>query len=382
MKMGRSVTQGFLVAGSLLLAIGLLSGTALADDDDDDNDKDKVKIVKCDKGKTIAKALKKGNKRKPLVIIVRGTCKENVLITRDDVTLRGDKDVGGTVEAANPDDHTILIRGARRVELDNLTVKGASNASGVEGSQGASFAVAYNSVIRENRNGVVVSRGSRGTIEESTVADNSRDGVLVFAATAFVSNSTIESNGRVGINVTQGGTINLRGNDVLNNGEPGFAIGRATARINGGNTFQGNGAAGIAVNQGVLVQFGTDTIQGNGADGIFANDASVSLQSAVITGNDQNGIHLMLHSVLSIGGTSRIEANTFHGILLSLDSGVLVQFPPPGGSPVPITGNGTTPFGGSGIFCVDTESSVAGDTSGVTGNTTDQVDCTDFNQVP
>ena len=378
MKMGRSVTQGFLVAGSLLLAIGLLSGTALADDDDDDNDKDKVKIVKCDKGKTIAKALKKGNKRKPLVIIVRGTCKENVLITRDDVTLRGDKDVGGTVEAANPDVDTILIRGARRVELDNLTVKGASNASGVEGSQGASFAVAYNSVIRENRNGVVVSRGSRGTIEESTVKDNSRDGVLVFAGTAFVSNSTIESNGRVGINVVQGGSINLRGNDVLNNGEiipaPGFAIGRATARINGGNTFRENGTAGIAVNQGVLAQFGTDTIQENGADGIFANSASVGLQSAVITGNGQNGIHLFLHSVLSIGGTSRIEDNTFHGILLSMDSGLFVQ------SPVPITGNGTTPFGGSGIFCVDTESSVAGDTTGVTGNTTDpQVACTDFN---
>jgi hypothetical protein len=43
---------------------------------------------------------------------------------------------------------------------------------------------------------------------------------------------------------------------------------------------------------------------------------------------------------------------------------------------VTITGHGV------GIFCADTESSVAGDTSGVTGNTTDQVDCTDFNQVP
>ncbi len=371
MKMGRSVTQGFLVAGFLVLGIGLLTGTAEA-----------VTVeVKCGK-KTkaaIAGALTQAVPGEPLIVVIKGKCTENVIVTIDDLTLRGDPK-GGEVVARDPAQDTVRIQGARRVVIDNLTVRGGRR--GVIGVEGASFTVKNNSIIRENQDGVRVSRGSVGTIEESTVEDNSRDGVLVFAGTAFVSNSTIESNDRVGINVAGGGNINVSGNDVLNNGEPGFAIGRATARINGGNTFQGNGAAGIAVNQGVLVQFGTDTIQGNGADGIFANDASVSLQGAVITGNGQNGINLFLHSVLRIGGTSRIENNTFHGILLSLDSGVLVQFPPPGGSPVPITGNGTTPFGGSGIFCVDTESSVAGDTSGVTGNTTDQVDCTDFNQVP
>ena len=367
MKMGRSVTQGFLVAGSLLLAIGLLSGTALADDDDDDNDKDKVKIVKCDKGKTIAKALKKGNKRKPLVIIVRGTCKENVLITRDDVTLRGDKDVGGTVEAANPDVDTILIRGARRVELDNLTVKGASNANGVEGSQGASFAVAYNSVIRENRDGVRVSRGSRGTIEESTVEENSRDGVLIIGGTAFVTDNTIQSNGRAGVTVINGGSVNLRNNDILSNGAGGVGIFRAAGRMMGGNTIKENAGAGVAVNQGPLFQFSsTDTIQENGGDGIFAfNNASLTIGDAVISSNGQSGIFLILHSTLNISN-SQISGNSSNGIQLELDSGLFLQTPV-----VTITGHGV------GIFCADTESSFTGVDSGVTGNTVN-VDCSSF----
>ena len=46
--------------------------------------------VDCNRGQKIATALAQGDFRKPLMTNVRGTCREFVSITRDNVTLRGD----------------------------------------------------------------------------------------------------------------------------------------------------------------------------------------------------------------------------------------------------------------------------------------------------
>ncbi len=45
--------------------------------------------VDCSKGQTIGAALQRGDARKPLLLMIRGTCNESVSIDRDDVTLRG-----------------------------------------------------------------------------------------------------------------------------------------------------------------------------------------------------------------------------------------------------------------------------------------------------
>jgi len=398
MKMSRSVTQGFLVAGSLLLAIGLLSGTVLADDDDDDNDKDKVKIVKCDKGKTIAKALKKGNKRKPLVIIVRGTCKENVLITRDDVTLRGDKDVGGTVEAANPDVDTILIRGARRVVIDYLTVSGGRN--GVNGVGGADFTI-QDSIIQENIGDGVRVAGSSAVIINNKILDNGEEGVnVVDSANARIGltrenesgPNTIAGNAQEGIQISNSSAGIMFGNDVTENGIPnrlpGIGCFRSVCRLVGANDIHGN-FRGVMINDnGALFQGqadlpiapNRDTIRENINDGIIGiNNASVRILDGAITDNGRHGILLDLHSTLRIR-KSDIMGNSGNGIQLSRDSGLSLENPV-----VRVTGNGTGPFGGFGILCIDSESSFTGNISGVTGNNPPDpmladVNCTDFNQ--
>ncbi len=384
MKISRNVTQGLLVAGSLLLAIGLLTGTAQAR-----FLFNSTITVKCAKGETITRALTRGLwaqlRGRPLTIIVRGTCHENVTIKQDDVTLLGDPDDGGTVIASDPALDTISIQGAKRVVINNLTVQG-SNTNGIHGSQGASFTVENNSIIRENRDGIRVSRGSRatiegsivGTIEEGTaVVGNRRDGVLIVGGTAFVVDSWIQSNGRVGINVVNGGSVIVENNDIKFNGlsippappASGVAIREATGRLRGGNTIQGNGAAGVVVAQGSLTISG-DTIESNTFDGISAsNNASLNIFNALITKNIGNGISLFLHSTLIIGGNSQVSYNTIGGISLQRDSGLYVQFPPPpepGQPPKPpvlITEND-----GFGIFCADSESSFDGDIRGVTGN--------------
>lgn len=94
--------------------------------------------VDCSK-ETIADALTKKNPDEPLEVIVSGTCTENVLLIRDDVTLRALAPGSGAVNAANAGAATILIDGARRVRLDNLTISGG--AGGIVGRRGASFDV-------------------------------------------------------------------------------------------------------------------------------------------------------------------------------------------------------------------------------------------------
>src|SRR3972149_822324 len=107
-------TQWVTVAVSLLLGIGLLTGTANAD----------VKTVKvdCVKGQTIAKALEREDERKPLIVIVQGTCNENVVMTRDDVTLQGDAAAGGAVVGVDPAQATVQIDGGRGGVLEHLSV--------------------------------------------------------------------------------------------------------------------------------------------------------------------------------------------------------------------------------------------------------------------
>ena len=58
-----------------------------------------TQIVDCAKGQTIMTAVNRADDRKPLVVVVRGTCTESVVIKRDDVTLQGDPAAGDTIVA-------------------------------------------------------------------------------------------------------------------------------------------------------------------------------------------------------------------------------------------------------------------------------------------
>src|SRR5580765_2569575 len=80
--------------------------------------------VDCDAGETIAKALTKGDERKPLLIQISGTCSENVLIDRNDVVLASTS--GGTVRGTDPAINVIVVT-ASRVTIDGLTVTGGRN---------------------------------------------------------------------------------------------------------------------------------------------------------------------------------------------------------------------------------------------------------------
>lgn len=83
--------------------------------------------VNCNKGESINKALTKHADAPALVVEIRGVCHENVVVTRDRVTLRGaDPDDDGIQAVANVEqtDAAVWVRDAQLVTIENLELTG------------------------------------------------------------------------------------------------------------------------------------------------------------------------------------------------------------------------------------------------------------------
>ncbi len=392
MKISRKVTQGFLLAGSLLLVIGLLPGTAQARFLFNSTIR-----VNCAKGETITRALTRGLwaqlRGRPLTIIVRGTCREYVTIRQDDVTLQGRPNMDDGVVAPDSDRPTIQIEGARRVVIDNLDVWGGKH--GINGVGGANFTV-QNSDIHDNDLGGIRVAGSSAVIVDNHIHHNF-DGVkVVESASARIGltqaseagGNTIQYNEQDGIEIANSSTASMFGNTVKWN-QIGIGIFRATGRLYGQNTIQNNSRNGIQVATGGALRQGpsvpiipppdlgtnSDIIRGNTNHGIWAISSFLDIRDAIIMRNGLNGIAVDFHSTLLIRnseGNTEISWNILNGIALRNDSSLwLIDLDPQ----VSITRNGDF-----GILCLDGESSFTGNTTGVRENTDGQIsrNCTSF----
>lgn len=325
-----------ITVSALLLGIALLPGVAEANEV-------KLATVKCDKGETIGKVLE-GAGRKPLVVIVQGPCMENITITRDDVTLQGDPAVGGKVTAADPTRPTILINTAQRVVIDNLTAEGGLN--GVRQVGGS--AVMTRNTIRANKgDGVYVTESGTARIG---LTGQSEPGP-----------NTITENEGNGIRLNNGALGIMFGNTVTDNDDYGIMITRAIGHMIGENIVEEN-RVGVFVG-GQLRQGqadfpigGRDTVQRNGTGIVGYANASVEIWDAAISDNGV-GISLRFQAILGIRN-SEIGGNGT-GINMARDSGLLL------GNQVVVTNNYI------GVQCAGGDSSIQGDTGGITGNTVD-----------
>ncbi len=107
-------------AVSLVIALGLSSGTAEAQKAPKEP-KTAVLLVDCsDPKQSIQAAVDSAVDGD--TIVVSGTCnEENVTITTDGITIRGDPVVGGTLNGG------FIFDGAQRGVIDNLTIDGSTN---------------------------------------------------------------------------------------------------------------------------------------------------------------------------------------------------------------------------------------------------------------
>jgi len=401
-----SVRHPFACSIAALSLVALHAG-ARADSDKDwdrdrDRDKDRTTTVDCAAGETIAKALTRGDERKSLTILIKGSCSEHVVINRSDIKLAAAAP-GATISGPDATIDVIRVTGSR-VTIDGITVTGGRNGVTADGAPGLIVQNAF--VQNTGRNGITYAHGASGVVDSTLVTGNARDGVAIDAASGTVIKSQISKNGRMGVGVFTGGSARIgvdnfnnavdtgniisanasngihivfsssaliAMNQVIGNGtstdstvlKNGINLGSASADLIGGNTISGNTGQGVVLVRSTATfgdpLFGistVNTVSGNGNSaaqgGVFAFlGSSVTIRDGLITDNVGFGVGLQLNSSAQIVSTTirnnvGVGLGTGDGIRLIFGSSLLAATP--AGS---ITGNT-----GFGLNCTDGESSV------------------------
>jgi hypothetical protein len=372
--------------------------------------------VDCGAGETIAGALRGGPATRPLVVVVRGSCTEHVVVTRDDVTLRGE---GASLTGDGSAD-LIRVDGARRVTVESFALSGGRNGlaaargasvivrdstiraaggapfaggNGIRVHQGSQALVHGNLIEDHPGSGVVVEDGSQATITANTIRANRGDGGIVIArnSTARIgltdddqpAGNLIEQHPVDGIGLGAASSALLHGNTVRGNGFGGNGEGilvhqESTLRLAGGNRIEGN-TLGIFLRDGNLrtsrragMPPGGDVVTANTGAGISAfHNSSLDLRGGggdvlTISGNGVNGIFLFEGAVLEMRQTT-VTGNGRDGIQVA------------GGSRARLlAGNQVTANGSAGIRCFGDDSRISGDFSGVTANPEGNLLCPGF----
>jgi hypothetical protein len=324
--------------------------------------------VDCASGQSIGAVIARSDARKPMLVIVRGTCEESVTINREDVTLRGDPRVGGTL-VGTPGVDTILIT-ASRVNIEDLTVVGGNIGIRLQGPFYAG--VRDSTVTMTTGPGILVRAGDIAIIGTTVDGAGSSGLALHRGASARISNSHFSNSHFAGIYAEANSTVNAGGGSMTGNGGPGaqlegsshgtfsgidirdneigILVSESQARIDG-NTISGNRQHGVLAQAGAKVGLNANTITLNQQDGVVGYlGPTLVLHGNEITDNTGTGVACDLNCTLQIGG-ARITRNAVHGILVMRDSLLMLNEP-------------TTDAGGNygwvDLWCGDKETSVDG----------------------
>jgi hypothetical protein len=378
--------------------------------------------VDCAKGESIGAVLERPVVfERRIIVTINGTCAENLIIERDDVTLRAAAQ-GAGIDAPDATQPAIRVDGARRTSIEGLSIRGGQH--GVRLTGGAAARLRDSRVFEAAEDGLRVDGGSSAEVDDCVMESNGQEGITA-RGTVTVRGSTIRGNrfsgvvahrggqlflganrgnliccGNViennlldGVTVADNGGAVLFGNTIRGNGLGGggrygiFVINGSSARLMGGNVVQQNGgqvgpnqfAGGGIFVRGAVVRTGfgdvpltpaTNEVSGNVLGIQATENGTLDLRSGLSVLNNQfNGVQL------NHGSRARVEAATIsgnggHGVFLQRASSVDLSGP----TPNVITGNGAF-----GLLCADLESSFSGNASGITGNgAPPQVSCTGF----
>ena len=222
------IRRAVVCAGIAALAMWLVGQTALA------------VVVVCPGG-SIQAAVDAATVGVPTEIKIKGTCTEDVSITKNDIMLVSNSPA--TVRG------TITIIGAQRVAIRDLKVTGSG--SGVICTDNASCTIEYSKIVKNDEDGIQVLKGS----------------------TAWILDSDIKDNGRAGL--------------VTGDGGPGWGVlvqDSASADIVGNYIYR-NRADGVLVNEGAFARIVENIIERNGLPAVFQAGVNVSRSVVIANGN-------------------------------------------------------------------------------------------------
>lgn len=226
--------------------------------------------VNCDQGRTIEHALRRWAQH--LTIEISGSCNEDVLIRRDDVTLRGRNASAELVGG-------IRVDGASRVEISGFTVRdSATFESCIEAVNGAAIRVT-DMVVQDCAQRGIRLRNATGEIIDSTALNVGDVGFLARGSSMTLEGAITSTNaGLVGISVTDGSNLFSKGGDLVVTGSGwGIIVQLASSFSNpeGTITTSGNAAAGILVATNGSFVYGTElTSTNNTFSGVWVDESS------------------------------------------------------------------------------------------------------------
>lgn len=261
--------------------------------------------VDCNKGGAVGPIL---SRLKPGdVVLVRGTCQENILIQSElqRITLDGQRKA--TIKAADARRPAIQVLG-REVTIKGFTVTGGS--FGIAINRGATAVIDNNTIEHAAVAGVEVSHNSFARVINNIVQNNEGNGILVLGSSSVHIGvwytddkvprpNNIQNNGVDGIQVLRSSTARIIGNTLNGNRRNGLTVQQASHADVAGNVFNENGQHGILVmgNSGVnladsamrLFERPNTTTAPNGVFGIRC-EVGAYVEGALGTLNGRSGV--------------------------------------------------------------------------------------------
>jgi parallel beta-helix repeat protein len=215
--------------------------------------------VDCNKGGAVGSIL---NRLKPGdVVLVYGTCQENILIQPELQRITLDGQSKAAIKAADARRPAIQVLG-REVTIKGFTVTGGS--FGIAINRGATATIDANTIQYATNTGLEVSQNSFARIINNIIQHNEQNGILVLGSSSahigvlytddkVPRPNVIKNNGGDGIQVLRSSTARIIGNTLSGNRRNGLTVQQASHADVAGNVFNRNGQHGILVmgNSGV-----------------------------------------------------------------------------------------------------------------------------------
>jgi parallel beta-helix repeat protein len=215
--------------------------------------------VDCNAGASIGSILvsvKPGD-----IILVQGTCRENLLIPSEVLRITLDGQGKSTIAAPDASRPAVQVLG-REVTITGFTVTGGT--FGIAINRGATGTIDGNTVRHAAISGLEVSHNGFARIVNNTVERNQQQGILILGSASvhigiigtddqIPKPNIVKDNGRDGIQVLRASTARIIGNTISGNGRNGLTVQQASHADVAGNIFDGNGQHAIHVvgNSGV-----------------------------------------------------------------------------------------------------------------------------------
>jgi hypothetical protein len=310
--------------------------------------------VDCNKGETISEALTKADPGD--TIRVTGTCRKQVTITTDRLTLdgQGTAILDGGGGASGDLSGLLTIDGARGVMVTGFTIQNGPS-GGILGLHAATFAIKTTTVQNNASAGIMLTDQSTAELTDFTTQRNQR-GISVLNASLVILRENIIISGNQGDGVhlvgqsimeIRGAHVEARNNDFGLAAISGQMVVHDFAASQGSSiTASNNRVAGIGIGTGSFQIFGKSavTAENNGLFGLFCPAGGKFLDpfgqgTFVFRGNSTAGMFFSDGCSALVTPAMLTVQNNGAGLLADAADTLTFTLNPPNGSA--ITGNGT-----------------------------------------